>query len=511
MFHHFLYIFMKNLISYYHDYASRKESIMHKSVYNDLDIETFFSMLDHTCSYIGKQYLYYLLRQDSQSNIQQFEHIINKFMDDQSWNIKIRNILAKTSNQEAGYICSLFSYPIQTMGQRTINIIGIIRFLPFLFTILTIATHQVIWLYILVPALFIHFYLHYSNKKQIYSYYYAIPQTIRLLNQAELLIKEDLLNSINESLLNQSDLRKMRRHLAMFNISIKLDGEIAILAYTLTELLNIFFLGEYYTINKSLVHLNHKKQMLEDTFRLVGIVDVLYSIARLREQLPYYSIPQHIPSNKYAVMEDIYHPMVKNAVANSIHLQGKSVLIVGSNMCGKTCFIRTIGLNLIAAKVLNTSFSHTFSMNLNTRLFTSIQHVDKLLEGNSLFFQEAIDIKTMLDESSQKECLFLIDEPFSGTNTIERVAICTSVLKSLAHSGNIVCVTTHDIELQNILADEYNCYYFSGKITDKQFLFDYVLHKGKTSERNAISILKLCGYPSRIIQSASEIIKSQNH
>lgn len=504
---------MDNMISRYYDYVRRKDSstIMPGSVSDDLDIDSIFSIVDNTCSYIGKQYLYYILQQNVRSNIWKFEDVINKFKTNQTWRKAMKDILTKMNSREFGYICSLFVSPIHAMSHRTIRIIGFIRFFPFLLVTLFASTHQLLWLCLLVIALLFHLCLHYKNKKNIYSYYHAIPQMVCLLKQAELLVKEEDLNVVNEKHLKCDKLRELRKKMVIFNIGIKLDSDFSILIYTVAELLNIFFLEEYYAVNKSLIYLCRRKQLLEDTFLFVGLFDVLYSVACLREKLPYYSIPFHISSNRYAIMEDIYHPMLKNAVANSIHVHGKSVLVVGSNMCGKTCFIRTVGVNLVVSKALNTSFSRKFSINLNTRLFSSIQHTDNLKAGNSLFFQEVIDIKKMLDESLKGECLYLIDEPFSGTNNMERIAICTSVLTNLAKNGNIVFVTTHDMELQTFLISNYNCYHFSEQISDGRIKFDYKLHKGKSSERNATKILSLCDYPKDVVQYANEIVTHLSH
>jgi DNA mismatch repair ATPase MutS len=114
----------------------------------------------------------------------------------------------------------------------------------------------------------------------------------------------------------------------------------------------------------------------------------------------------------------------------------------------------------------------------------------------------------MIDASENNDSnLFLLDEIFKGTNTIERISAGKAVLSSLAKNNNIVFVSTHDIELADLLKHEYKLYHFSEKIDNKTVDFDYKLKDGKLQNRNAIRILQLNNYPENIISEAFEISK----
>ena len=101
--------------------------------------------------------------------------------------------------------------------------------------------------------------------------------------------------------------------------------------------------------------------------------------------------------------------------------------------------------------------------------------------------------------------LFLLDEIFKGTNTIERISAGKAVLSYLNSGSNIVFVSTHDIELADMLIDTYELYHFSEQVDNKTVDFDFKLKNGKLQNRNAIRILEINDYPKEIITEAIEL------
>ena len=105
--------------------------------------------------------------------------------------------------------------------------------------------------------------------------------------------------------------------------------------------------------------------------------------------------------------------------------------------------------------------------------------------------------------------LFLLDEIFKGTNTAERIAAGKAVLSYLAKtSNNTVFVSTHDIELADLLYGEYDLYHFTETVHEKQIHFDYQLKAGKLYTKNAIRILEINDYPTEVIEEARAIISN---
>lgn len=145
----------------------------------------------------------------------------------------------------------------------------------------------------------------------------------------------------------------------------------------------------------------------------------------------------------------MYHPLIeeKRAVANSFDADNKTYIITGSNMSGKTTFLRTIGINMIlfhaGAPLCAVSGSAT-SMNL----YTSMRVQDNVSEGISTFYAEILRIKDMMLASEKKEkMLVLVDEIFKGTNSADRIVCAKTALEKLHLPWIITFVSTHDFEL----------------------------------------------------------------
>jgi DNA mismatch repair ATPase MutS len=174
-------------------------------------------------------------------------------------------------------------------------------------------------------------------------------------------------------------------------------------------------------------------------------------------------------------------------------------------MSGKTSFIRTVAINVITGLTINTCFAEHFSMP-RVRIFSAIRISDDLMNDRSYYFEEVMTIKEMIDKSKGGNLnLFLLDEIFKGTNTVERISAGKAVLSSLNEENNIVFVSTHDIELADLLRNEYDLYHFSEIVDHKTVNFDYKLKEGKLKNRNAIRILQINDYPENIIKEAIEI------
>ena len=177
-------------------------------------------------------------------------------------------------------------------------------------------------------------------------------------------------------------------------------------------------------------------------------------------------------------------------------------------MSGKTSFIRTIGLNSITGLTINTCFAQAFILP-KLRIYSAIRISDDLMNDKSYYFEEVLTIREMIEKSRKGDCnLFLLDEIFKGTNTIERLSAGKAVLSYLNTESNIVFVSTHDIELANMLMDTYELYHFSEQVENKTVDFDYKLKTGKLKNRNAIRILQMNDYPPEIISEAYEISES---
>jgi len=174
-------------------------------------------------------------------------------------------------------------------------------------------------------------------------------------------------------------------------------------------------------------------------------------------------------------------------------------------MSGKTTFIRAVGINTLTALTLNTCFARTFATP-QLYIFSAILMNDDLMNDKSFYLEEVQTLKEMIEISHKSgPHLFLLDEIYKGTNTIERVSGGKAVLSWLNEGENLVFISTHDIELTELLKEEYDLYHFSEQVDNQSISFDYKIKKGKMKTRNAIKILEVNGYPSELIDEAREI------
>lgn len=198
------------------------------------------------------------------------------------------------------------------------------------------------------------------------------------------------------------------------------------------------------------------------------------------------------------------HPLLPDAgrVGNDLALDhlGELVIITGSNMSGKSTFLRTVGINLCLA-FAGAPVCATRLRTIPLRLFTCITVSDALLDGISYFYAEVQRLKallTALQETQQLPLCFLIDEIFRGTNNRERLLGSRAYIQALAGSHGFGLVSTHDLELVTLIHEVPGIRnaHFRDEIIDGQMVFDYTLRPGPCPTTNALTIMRLAGLPA---------------
>ena len=192
------------------------------------------------------------------------------------------------------------------------------------------------------------------------------------------------------------------------------------------------------------------------------------------------------------------HPLIgERAVANSYDLEypKKITLITGSNMSGKSTFLRTVGVNLVLAYIGAPSRAKKFKCSIMD-IYTCMRTKDNLEESISSFYAEILRIKLIIEACrSGKRVFFLLDEIFKGTNSRDRHIGATVLIKQLAENGAIGLLSTHDLELCDLEKemDEIQNYNFREYYEDNKIKFDYKLRKGRSTTQNAVYLMKLAG------------------
>jgi hypothetical protein len=235
------------------------------------------------------------------------------------------------------------------------------------------------------------------------------------------------------------------------------------------------------------------------TFQLVGAVDAAIAVVSFMGRYPTHCRPTTV-DERVLEIENGYHPFIAVPVKNSIRLTGTSVLVTGSNMTGKTTFIKMVAMNVILGHTLGICLADRATIPRSP--VRALIHGDQSVEfGKSRYFAEAEAICRFIAESAAGACrLFVLDEPFSGTNTVERIAVAKAVLRAISADAQLL-VTTHDVELQHLLGSRFELFYFQEDPAVPGF-FDHALRTGVSTQRNAIRVLERLGLPADIIAEA---------
>jgi DNA mismatch repair ATPase MutS len=276
------------------------------------------------------------------------------------------------------------------------------------------------------------------------------------------------------------------------------------------EFFNIIFLREPILFLETIGTIKKYGTELKELYSIIGETDAYIAIASYKDSLDYYTKPvlERTGLETKLKAKRIYHPLLEKPVPNSIVIENKGALVTGSNASGKSTFLKTIGVNAILAQTINIVLAENYNGNY-FKVFTSIGRTDNILEGDSYFVTEAKSLKRIINSLSHEiPVLCILDEIFRGTNTAERISAGTEVLNYLVERNCCVVVATHDLELTKLVENRYDNYHFSGKISSNDIKFDYKLHDGPCTSRNAITLLKFLGYPAGIYKKASEMAKN---
>lgn len=239
-------------------------------------------------------------------------------------------------------------------------------------------------------------------------------------------------------------------------------------------------------------------------YEVLGETDACIAIAEYRAFLPQTAIPIFHKEKNIDVL-DMYHPLIENAVSNSLEME-KNILLTGSNASGKSTFLKTLGINILLAQTIHTCTASKLKMPFCS-LYTSMSLKDNLSLKESYYMAEIKAIKRILDAAREEEMIVcMVDEVLRGTNTVERIAASTQILKGMS-AANIMCLAaTHDVELTRTLEKEYDNYHFEESLIKGDVAFSYKLKPGKAKSSNAIDLLANLGYDNTMIEEARKMV-----
>ena len=240
-------------------------------------------------------------------------------------------------------------------------------------------------------------------------------------------------------------------------------------------------------------------------------LEALVSLANFSYLNPDYQFPEILPdifsqeNVKHQIIkaEKMGHPLIPAAqkVCNDYSVQhiGEIALITGSNMAGKSTFLKTVGINLCLAYCggpVNASSFRTILF----RIFCSMQIPDSIIDGISYFYAEIKrlkELKKSLENKEQIPLFFCIDEIYRGTNSRERLIGSRAFIRHLSKQNGVGLIATHDLELEQMSAQIKNLsnYHFRDDVENGKMVFEYKLYSGPCPTTNALKIMQVEGLP----------------
>lgn len=269
-------------------------------------------------------------------------------------------------------------------------------------------------------------------------------------------------------------------------------------------LMNTLFLWDQVQLRRlkawRAVHGQELRLWLEAMFE----VEALSAVANFAWLFPDYKFPEISDRGELLITaKDMGHPAIPSdaRVGNDFAIDGggKIHLITGSNMSGKSTFLRTIGANLILTRIGAPVCAEAFKTN-QPELWTSIRIQDSLAEGVSYFYAEVMRLKALLEAvtHSKRAIFFLLDEILKGTNSRERLIACKALVRFLIDHQASGLITTHDLELLALAethSEAISKFHFQEKIRDEAMFFDYRLKPGELTSTNALRVMHFAGVP----------------
>ncbi|HES59093.1 MAG TPA: DNA mismatch repair protein MutS, partial [Caldithrix sp.] len=269
-------------------------------------------------------------------------------------------------------------------------------------------------------------------------------------------------------------------------------------------LLNVVLPFDYILIR---IFLNNKEKIKK---QIPAWLDCWYELESLSAMAnfawlnPEYVFPEFNTKKSFMNSRQLGHPLIKKDAKKTNDFQldkiGHIILITGSNMSGKSTFLRTIGINLCLAQAGGVVDAQELTLQF-MRIFTCIKIDDNLAEGLSYFYAEVKRLKQMLIELAtvnEYPLFYLIDEIYKGTNNQERLAGSRALIKSLSNKFGSGVISTHDLELTSLESElkSVQNFHFQEHIENRKMVFDFKLRQGPCPTTNALVIMKNEGLPT---------------
>ncbi len=473
--------------------------------WNDLDMDELFMRIDNTCSQNGGEYLYDmlrrpLLRDEDEALLKERGRVAQLFSDCP----KVRETYLSSLGDRERIKASSFHERIEELySVKKDN--DIIHYLALFFGIIALC-----FIFINPPLGFILFIA--ASAFNVTTYFKRKNEISGVMPVFRNLILE-IRGAKDLSSMGVAGLSEYEKRLENLNMRLKgieRGSFIVITGKRLTggimelplDFIRIFFHPDLIRMNGMIRAAEENREAIAELFDVTGFLDAMISLSLFREKLGCFTEPSFKAGSSLSVKKG-RHPLLEDPVPYDLN-DVSLMLLTGSNASGKSTFLKSAAISVILAETLYTVPAEYYRSD-RMEVLSSMSLRDNLMKGDSLYVTEIKSIKRIVEacNSGRKIAVFL-DEVLKGTNTVERIASLSVLLKSISDNA-LVFAATHDTPITRILEDIYDNYHFEEEVTENGISFPYELKKGRTDSRDAIMLLSVMGFDSSITDQAFEL------
>ncbi len=483
--------------------------------WNDLDLDRIFQLMDQTGSGAGEEYLYYLLRTPlySEEELLKRDRQLTALKEDDKSRLDLELLFHKIGK---GNHYSLYDH-MKALDKARFSpgyvhvLYWTIYVMLIVLSVITPAiglTALVIWAGYCVAV-------YMKEKERIKSYLSCFGYILRLLRQGRdvrsLLERKDIFDGAFEE--ERELLKKALDAFSRFE-----KGAVLVTSMNsatgrgnpidmLLDFARMLFHVDLIKADRMLKILRNKEEDLDGLLTVIGKLDAYISLESFREGLPVSCMPIYRDQKEMRI-RGLYHPLIADAVPNDFSMEAPfyGTLITGSNASGKSTFLKAMALSLLFGQIFYRTCATCFET-MKACVFTSMSLKDSIQEGESYYMAEIRSIKRMLDAGDKLPAtpVCFVDEVLRGTNTVERIAASSQILRAFSAMDVPSVVATHDLELAGLLKDVYRNLHFEEKFAGEDVAFSYQLLEGVSDTQNAIRLLKKLGFDERITEKANAL------
>ena len=484
-------------IRMYFDMFEKEKYHIDDETWSDLDMDAIFSKLDRTSSSVGESILYDMLRNplSNKEELQKRRSTIEKIKNDVETRTNLQIIFHKLGIDRKNTFMELIQSEIieNKFKHKIYLLLGVI--VPLITLILFFATQKIEILLGLLAFTWINIFINSKEQDKIKAngliYLRGILTAAEEINKIKVSTIAEYSEGIGSLL---KELKEVDRATKTIKFSNSGGGALQIISAP--------FLLEEISYYKMTTLLKNKEDDILKLYRLLGEIEAYISIGSFIKEMGDKIAKPTFIDNVNITIKDGIHPLINDAVPNSITFEKRGIVLTGTNMAGKSTFLRMMGVNIMLAQSFNIVLAKKYEACF-FNIVTSINPSDDVSAGKSYFMAEAEGLLRIIKALDKELPVFCpIDEIFRGTNPVERISASAEILKYINDKKSISIVATHDRELTEILKENYEFYYFSENVDKKGLSFDYKLKSGVSKTRNAIKLLDFIGYPKEVINKS---------